>query len=34
MIQWDEVALPNEWLLENVAKPSIVVTDTSNVDLI
>jgi hypothetical protein len=34
MIQWDEVTLPNEWLLENVAKPSRVVTDTSNVDLI
>jgi hypothetical protein len=34
MIQWDEVTLPNEWLLENVAKPSRVVTDTSNVNLI
>ena len=34
MIRWDEISLPNEWLLENVAKPSQVVTDTFNVDLI
>jgi hypothetical protein len=34
MIQWDDVSLPNEWLLENVAKPSRVVTKTSDVDII
>jgi hypothetical protein len=34
MIRWDEINLPNEWLLENVFKPARVVTDTSNVDYI
>ena len=34
MIQWDEINLPNEWLLENVSKLARVVIDTSNVDYI
>ena len=34
MILWDEVTLPNEWLLENVSKPPNVVTGSSDVDLI
>ena len=34
MIRWDEVTLPNEWLLENVSKPINVVTGSSDVDLI
>jgi hypothetical protein len=34
MIRWDEIDLPNEWLLENVSKPARVVNDTSNLDQI
>jgi hypothetical protein len=34
MIRWDEIILPNEWLLENVSKPARVVNDTSNLDYI
>ncbi|XP_059454477.1 uncharacterized protein LOC132184753 [Corylus avellana] len=30
MIRWDEIDLPNEWLLEGVTKPSRVVNDASN----
>jgi hypothetical protein len=34
MIRWDEINLPNEWLLENVSKPARVVNDTSNLEYI
>jgi hypothetical protein len=34
MIRWDEIILPNEWILENVSKPARVVNDTSNLDYI
>ena len=34
MICWDEVSLPNEWLLENVSKLANVATGSSNVDYI
>jgi hypothetical protein len=34
MIRWDDINLPNEWLLENVSKPTRVVNDTSNLDYI
>jgi hypothetical protein len=34
MIQWNEIILPNKWLLENVYKPVRVVNDTSNLDYI
>jgi hypothetical protein len=34
MIRWDEINLPNEWLLENVSKPTKVVNDTSSLDCI
>ena len=34
MIRWDDITLPNEWLLENVTKPSNVVTRSTDVDLI
>ena len=34
MIRWDEINLPNEWLLENVSKSARVVNDTFNLDYI
>jgi hypothetical protein len=34
MIRWDEINLPNEWLLENVSKPPRVVNDSSSLDYI
>jgi hypothetical protein len=34
MIRWDEIDLPNEWLLKNVSKPARVVNDTPNLDYI
>jgi hypothetical protein len=34
MIRWDNLTLPNEWLLENVSKPENVVIRSTNVDLI
>jgi cell division protein FtsB len=34
MIQWDDINLPNEWLLENVSKPPRVVNDSSSLDYI
>jgi hypothetical protein len=34
MIQWDEINLPNEWLLENVSKPVRVVNDATDLDYI
>jgi hypothetical protein len=34
MIRWDEINLPNEWLLENISKPARVVNDTTNLDYI
>jgi hypothetical protein len=34
MIQWDEINLPNEWLSENISKPTRVVNDISNLDYI
>jgi hypothetical protein len=34
MIRWDEIDLPNEWLLENVSKPARVINDTSNLNYI
>ena len=34
MIRWDEINLPNEWLLESISKPARVVNDTSNLDYI
>jgi hypothetical protein len=34
MIRWDEIILPNEWLLENVSKLAQVVNDTSKLDYI
>jgi hypothetical protein len=34
MIRWDNLTLPNEWLLENVSKPNDVVSRSTDVDLI
>jgi hypothetical protein len=34
MIRWDDINLPNEWLLENVSKPPRVVNDSSCLDYI
>jgi hypothetical protein len=34
MIRWDDINLPNEWLLENVSKPPRVVNDSSSLDYI
>jgi hypothetical protein len=34
MIRWENLTLPNEWLLENVSKSEIVVTRSTYVDLI
>ena len=34
MIRWDDITLPNEWLLENVAKLANVVDRFAYVDLI
>ena len=34
MIRWDEINIPNEWLLKNVYKPARVVNDTFNLDYI
>ena len=34
MIRWDDITLPNEWLLENVAKLANVVNRSMDVDLI
>jgi hypothetical protein len=34
MIRWDDINLPNEWLLENVSKPPRVINDSSSLDYI
>jgi hypothetical protein len=34
MIHWDKLTLPNEWILENVSKPTPVVSRSSDVDII
>jgi hypothetical protein len=34
MIRWDDINLPNEWLLENVSKPPRVNNDSSGLDYI
>jgi hypothetical protein len=34
MIQWDRLNLPNEWILENVSKPTTIASRSSDVDII
>jgi hypothetical protein len=34
MIQWDKLNLPNEWILENISKPTTVVSRSSDIDII
>jgi hypothetical protein len=34
MIRWQDVNLPNEWLLENVSKPSHVMSRSTDIDII
>jgi hypothetical protein len=34
MIRWDNLTLPNEWLLENVVKPQNITSRSTDVDLI